>query len=343
MENTLNSKRYFGIDGLRMIAMLLIVLFHVLIRFPIDAGKIKIFLSSFVSLFMVISAFSLSCGYYEKIKNNQISINEFYKKRYIRIWPLFSIIVILDVVFSGLTKNNLFEGFANITLLFGFLPHSDISIVGVGWTIGVIFAFYLLFPFFVFATWNKKRAYVFFVLSLLFRYVSYNYFLETNIVNIHSFFVWIPYFVLGIIIYLHREDLIVYLSKFKYLILFITLFLLVIKYLNPIFINKDLYDFYRILSDTSLVIFVIICPNKVLCNKYTKCISGISYGVYITHMMFLKILLILRVDKILKSPYFGCIVLYFVLIIVVIIFNLCLEYIKNIMLAKYHENCSKTE
>ena len=152
MINAATNKRYSGIEGLRAFSAIFVVLFHVLDKFGFEyivpCGKeVELFLSSFVSLFMMISAFSLCCGYYEKIKNNEISLNDFYKKRYIRILPLFLIVVIFDIVFCGITKNKLFDGFANVTLLFGFLPHSNISIVGVGWTIGVIFAFYILFPF----------------------------------------------------------------------------------------------------------------------------------------------------------------------------------------------------
>ena len=36
---------------------------------------------------MIISAFGMCCGYYNKIENNEISVNEFYKKRFQKILP----------------------------------------------------------------------------------------------------------------------------------------------------------------------------------------------------------------------------------------------------------------
>lgn len=48
-------------------------------------------LSSYVYLFFIISGFGMCCGYYEKIKNNEITLNNFYSKRYRKILPFFFI------------------------------------------------------------------------------------------------------------------------------------------------------------------------------------------------------------------------------------------------------------
>ena len=56
---------------------------------------------------------------------------------------------ILDFLISP-SKNALYEVVANLTLCQGLLPNMNISIIGVSWTLAVIFVFYLLFPFFDF-------------------------------------------------------------------------------------------------------------------------------------------------------------------------------------------------
>lgn len=45
-----------------------------------------------------------------------------------------------------------------MTLCQGLLPNMRIEVIGVSWTLAVIFVFYMLFPFFCFLIGNKKRA-----------------------------------------------------------------------------------------------------------------------------------------------------------------------------------------
>ena len=87
----------------------------------------------FIYLFLTISAFSMCCGYYDKMLNNNISLEKFYSRRFKRIFSFFSIIVIIDLLASP-SVDSLYEAFADMTLLFGFLPdYNKISVVGVGW------------------------------------------------------------------------------------------------------------------------------------------------------------------------------------------------------------------
>ena len=103
--------------------------------------------TNFVFLFMVISGFGICCGYYEKILKGKISLSDFYGKRFKKILPFFAALVVLDLMMSP-SLSSVHEGFADLTLLFGFLPN-DITVIGVGWFLGLIFVFYLCFPFFL--------------------------------------------------------------------------------------------------------------------------------------------------------------------------------------------------
>ena len=139
-------KRYNSINGLRSIACIGIILMHVKanINYKLDSEALNTIISSFtqfVYLFFIISAFSMCCGYYEKIKNNEISMNEFYKKRFSKILPFFSFLVLIEIV-TERTFSSIYEGFMDITLLFGFLPVNDLSVIGVAWFLGVFFFFF---------------------------------------------------------------------------------------------------------------------------------------------------------------------------------------------------------
>lgn len=138
-ENTA-KKHYDNIDGLRTIAAIGIVLMHVMANGAYILGEnvattLIGSLGVFVQLFFLISGFGLCCGYYERIKNNQIPLNKFFNKRYLKIFPYFALLIAIDVLFT-LTQNGgcatFYEAFANLTLFFGFLPNSNIEVVGVG-------------------------------------------------------------------------------------------------------------------------------------------------------------------------------------------------------------------
>ena len=64
--------------------------------------------TNLVFLFMMVSGFGMCCGYYQKIIDQKISVEDFYKKRYIKIWPYFALLCALDFVISP-SKESLFE------------------------------------------------------------------------------------------------------------------------------------------------------------------------------------------------------------------------------------------
>ena len=158
----------------------------------------------------MVSGFGMCCGYYQKIIDQRISVEDFYKKRYIKIWPYFALLCALDFAISP-SRESLFEVFANLTLCQGLLPNANISVIGVSWTLAVIFAFYMLFPFFCFLIGNKKRAWWVAVAALVFNWLCTNYFKagRTNIVYDAI------YFIAGGLIFLYRKELAEFASKHK--------------------------------------------------------------------------------------------------------------------------------
>ena len=123
------KERYEGIDGLKAYAILGIALMHVLANgeYGIGGFVFERLIPSFtnlVFLFMMVSGFGMCCGYYQKIVDQKISVEDFYKKRYVKTWPYFALLCALDFVISP-SKESLFEVFANLTLCQGLLPRTS--------------------------------------------------------------------------------------------------------------------------------------------------------------------------------------------------------------------------
>ena len=222
------ADRYEGIDGLKAYAIIGIALMHVLANGEYGMGgfvfeRLIPSFTNLVFLFMMVSGFGMCCGYYQKIVDQKISVEDFYKKRYIKIWPYFALLCALDFVISP-SKESLFEVFANLTLCQGLLPNAKISVIGVSWTLAVIFVFYMLFPFFCFLIGNKKRAWGVAVVALVFNLLCGTYFFDGNHI-VDAFSVGFTprlnivydaiYFIAGGLIFLYREELAEFASKHK--------------------------------------------------------------------------------------------------------------------------------
>lgn len=202
------EKRHYGaIDGLRMIATFGIAMMHIRANSNYEiAGYVYNTVipsfTNFVFLFMTVSAFGMCCGYYDKILKGRVDFPEFYGKRFKKILPFFGTLVLLDIIMSP-SVASLYEGFADLTLVFGFLQ-KPISVIGVGWFLGLVFVLYLIFSFFCVLIENKKRAWMAFAVSLMYNFVCANYFEvgRTNILYSACFFL------VGGLIYLYRKELV---------------------------------------------------------------------------------------------------------------------------------------
>ena len=141
--------RYNNLNGFRAFCAIGIALMHILANISPTPHLHNItpvieWFTNFVFLFFIISSFSLCCGYYERIKTGSITLNCFYTKRYWRILPFFAFLSLIDIMI-GFSKGSLFEAFMNCTLVFGLLPNNSLEVIGVGWFLGTVFLFYMLF------------------------------------------------------------------------------------------------------------------------------------------------------------------------------------------------------
>lgn len=276
-------KKYYGsIDGLRTTACIGIVMMHAASNsnYSLNGFLYESVIPSFtnfVFLFMAVSAFSMCCGYYEKVLNNEISFSDFYGKRFKKILPFFGILVLLDVIVSP-SVGSVYEAFADLTLLFGFLPDAgNISVIGVGWFLGLIFVFYLCFPFFCVLIENRRRAWLAFAVSLFYNYVCTVYFDvgRTNILYCSCFFLG------GGLIYLYRVEI----AKFSRIIAALAAAAAV-----TVYYAAAENTITCLLVSLSLLIYAVRAEGGILENRLTKFFGSISMEIYLSHMVIFRII-----------------------------------------------------
>lgn len=305
MSNLVSNKiRYDTIDGLRAYSSIGIVLMHVLTNgnYSLSGFVFENLILSFtnlVFLFMVVSGFSLCCGYFHKIVNNQISVNKFYGKRYAKIWPFFAMLCMLDFVIAP-SKDALYEVFANLTLCFGLLPNADISVIGVGWFLGLVFVFYLVFPFFCYLLSDKKRAWLSFAAVLVFHYLCAVRFAagRTNIVYSAMFFF------AGGMIFLYKETLREIVEKYR------RFFVLAVLALTVVYYRISSSGYVMLVLFCAMLIYALRDSEKayILSNPFTKFLSSISMEVYLSHMVIFRVLEKLGMTKLFASDLLSYVV-----------------------------------
>ena len=293
----MEQKRYGAIDGLRTLACIGIMMMHMEANNSYEISgfiydRVIPSFTDFVFLFMTVSAFGLCCGYYEKVLKNEISPSVFYGRRFRKILPFFGVLVLMDIVLSP-SRSAFYEAFADLTLLFGFLPNADkISVIGVGWFLGLVFVFYLCFPFFCTLIENKRRAWFSFVIGLGYLYACIEYFGvgRTNILYSGCFFL------AGGLLSFESIYLSIRLSD-----------------TSPTVLPPPA----KLLISACLLIYAIICSereNTLLKNAVTQFIGAISMEFYLSHMAIFRLVEKLGMNRMFGNgwlQYAGTVVLVF--------------------------------
>ena len=300
----MEGKHYFGIDWLRTMACIGIVMMHIqanntyhLMGF-IAENMIPSF-TDFTFLFMTISAFGMCIGYYEKVKSGKVNWVDFYKKRYMKVLPFFVVVVLMDIVFNH-DLTSIIEAVPNLTLTRGFFPN-EIGQIGVAWFLGLVFVFYAVFPLFCAMLNTKKSGWLFVTVSLLMNFVVDRFYGVGRVNIIYS----LPFFIAGGLIYLYRDKV-----KNWHIYLPLTIFSVVIYYL----IGGNAYT--CLLVSVSLLLLGISVGGE---SKIVSFISGISMEIYLSHMIVFRIVEKMELNRMFGKGWFQ----YFVNVIMVLVGAAC--------------------
>lgn len=147
------TERLYALDGLRGLCAISIMLFHFFFWNGTDWFQIGYF---GVYLFFVLSGFSMWYVYANQPLNTPL-LRHFFIARLARILPLYLAVSLLSILARWIDQSSphvfdtelLSRFLLNITLLFGFADPGRTSIVPGGWSIGIEWVFYMVFPVFL--------------------------------------------------------------------------------------------------------------------------------------------------------------------------------------------------
>lgn len=320
------QNKYGGFDGLRAFAAIGIAMMHYLANIDeniseklknsgILYSEIVPFFTSFVFMFFTLSAFSMCCGYLHKFDTtdgkSSFCTESFYNKRYSRIWPFFSLLVLIDFIMNP-SKEELYQCIADLTLAFNLLPNPEIHVIGVGWFLGVIFLFYMIFPWFAYLLQDTKRAWLAMGVSLIMHFLVVDYYLTEEFVlpseisNFRHNIVWsFPFLMIGGLLFLYRGQLGRKEYRWLWIIIALSGFIVQFKY-HPV-ICGDNY-MYMMLLFTVCICYTMTGGIKIfgiylLDNKLMKFIGGLSMEIYLCHMVMFRVIEKVHLENYILNPH----------------------------------------
>lgn len=279
----------------------------------------------------------MCCGYYERVKSGAITPAKFYAKRYHRTWPFFAMMVMISFVMDP-SWSTFCQSFADLTMCFNLLPNPNIEVIGVGWFLGTVFTFYMLFPFFTFLLDNKKRGWMVLLLSLVFCYIAIAYFGTPDFVvkpiDKVNIIYSAPFFVAGGIIYLYRLGIKSWVEKHWIIALAACLVLTILRFVVDI---KELFILPDLLVFAAWLTYAIGSKDIVLNNGGAKYLSGISMEIYLCHMMFYRVSSMLHLERFIHNND----MLYVATCLTTLIGAICFSHVVKYYSFRYLENSLK--
>ncbi|MGD0139327.1 MAG: acyltransferase [Tepidisphaeraceae bacterium] len=168
--------RLHGVDALRGLAASAVVVHHVVgingLEVPRSLHAIPDYFGYAVPLFFVISTFSL-CYTYDGRFDGTVAVRNYLIRRFMRIAPLFYCMLAVWVL-TDLVKFHqpvsIASLLANLTLTFNLVGPYQYSIVWAGWSIGVEFVDYFVFPIMLSAVRGLRASVALLLFALLAAY-----------------------------------------------------------------------------------------------------------------------------------------------------------------------------
>jgi peptidoglycan/LPS O-acetylase OafA/YrhL len=210
--------------------------------------------------------------------------------------PFFAFLCLLDFLIEP-SVETFYQVYANLTLCFGLLPAHNITVIGVGWFLGIVFLFYLLFPFFVFMLDTKKRAWGSFLVSLLFVIIAMNAEFVSGGVTRGNFIFCAPYFLAGGLIYLYRHGIFEFAKRYNILCAIVTILLTICYFAFKHLFSANLGYIAELCLFALWILFAIGTNTKLLSNRVLKYLSNISMEIYLSHMLIYRVIEKVHLEK----------------------------------------------
>jgi peptidoglycan/LPS O-acetylase OafA/YrhL len=312
--------KLLGLDHLRAFAILYVILFHYqFFGHPAWVKTIAGFGWSGVDLFFVLSGFLISGQLFATIaKGKQISLSEFFIKRFFRIIPPFLFVVFLYAAFPVLREWGHLSPiwrYLNFTLNFG-LDLRRYGTFSHAWSLCVEEQFYfflpLLFVLFSYFKIGSKAIYLLvalFIGGFIIRLWSWNHFIDPVLSTDNYGAYWNEYIyyptynrldslLVGVSIaglYTFYPSVKAMVNKHCNLMMFSGVVLWVISYLvckGYSTYNTTMWGFPLIAVSYGLILAAVVCPASPVYrfkSNVTAQIATLSYSMYLTHKIVIHV------------------------------------------------------
>jgi peptidoglycan/LPS O-acetylase OafA/YrhL len=313
-SDLITNHKFENIEGLRGLAAMLVIFHHSILanenalsgswKFPqIEKMGNSIWIEGFyhnsgpvgVVVFFMITGFLFS----NKLITSKGEVNylDFYKKRIIRVAPLYYFSVMIVFLISIFMPLNYPSGFLDgVRKFFGWLtfyfigyegfttsfPYSRLN-AGVFWTLAVEWKFYFIIPFLGIFARTLKQSFIFFVVAAMLTIILNNASLIKNMESaiIISFLIGLLASILNKFDYLHKIMRSWHLSVVPVLCMFFII-------LSPTGVYNNVS-----VSILGVAFILISCGNNVfglMSSRALKSAGVISYSVYLLHGIILNML-----------------------------------------------------
>jgi peptidoglycan/LPS O-acetylase OafA/YrhL len=313
-------KKFKYIDAIRGIAVLGVLMVHCGIGDD-TSGFLVNFIGNGargVQLFFVASSLTLFLSFENRKLGEKYYYINFFIRRFFRIAPMYYLGLIFYGIFVlhysfgvqywlGTSKNLTFVNFfANIFFVHGFNPDWINSLVPGGWSIAVEMTFYLLVPLFFKYIKNLNQALLFFMFSVILKYVLQVFLFKLNLVSdteiltlyLNLYFPsQLPVFACGIFLYFLIKT-----PQNNWYISTSSLFFFTMMFLFQLTTGFILFTEHIVFS----IAFVFLCYSLylreffILVNPITVYIGKISFSMYLSHFAILNFMYDFNFDVIQK-------------------------------------------
>lgn len=337
--NTINALKGIGILGV------------VLVHYGSDFSNsiINSFISNGargVQLLFVINGYLIFYSL-DKIELTKRKVISWWGKKFLRLIPLYWFFTILHLLVFGLGPryylgpHDYVSGLniiCNLLFLQNFYPY--FNCINANWFMGVIAVFYIIAPFLKKVINSLERVICLLCIILpggylLMHFLIVNYHgdylnIWSDYVQILSFFSEFPCICMGIVVfYLEKSGVLNQIKSKKNVS--ISLLLLALWGAVCLINNKHIFVIGNSISSFGLIFEIVllsqfIYPVRFICNKLFSTIGKHSYGIYLSHIFILE--LILDLDRLNRQNYIQ----WFVGYIMVIMGSLCVALITEKML-----------
>jgi peptidoglycan/LPS O-acetylase OafA/YrhL len=293
MENGQTKKqRLEEVDILRGFSAVGIIFFHVwaLQEFQGKSAfldQVLIYFGVGVPLFFVISSFSLLYGYHDRIFDEQ-SIKKFYIRRFFRLAPLFYCLLPIYLLIAWIDWKAIMgigTILSNLTFTYQLIPTKHESIVWGGWSLGIEWVFYWLFPLIVIVSRSVWFTIIIFLatltISVKFDYMTSQLVSADPTLNYMNTMKHLVFFMLGVLLFQIRTKVQAVGNSFPWLF---RLDFIILPFAVILFVELQKVipkEIALSLSFAIIMIWAFVGYGKLFNNPFTRLLGKTSYGLYL--------------------------------------------------------------